>query len=76
MAVYMISDLHLATADGNKSMEVFGVRWKNYIEKAEKNWRKIVAETDTVIIPGDISWGLSTDDALSDLLWLDSLPGH
>ena len=33
MAVYVIADLHLSTADSQKSMEVFGNRWKNYIKK-------------------------------------------
>lgn len=76
MAVYVIADLHLATADSQKSMEVFGNRWKNYIEKIKSNWNKIITERDTIVIAGDISWGLSTEDALSDLLWLDSLPGR
>ncbi len=75
MAVFVIADLHLATADEQKSMEVFGKRWKNYIEKIQDNWRAVVTENDTVIIPGDISWGLATQDALSDLLWLEALPG-
>ena len=75
MAVFVIADLHLATADSRKSMEVFGNRWNNYINKLSQNWKQVVSDRDTVIIPGDISWALTTDDALSDLLWLDSLPG-
>ena len=75
MSLFVIADLHLATADASKSMEVFGKRWHNYIEKLNNNWRKIVTDNDTVVIPGDISWGLTTEDARQDLLWLDSLPG-
>ena len=75
MAVFVIADLHLATADSEKSMEVFGNRWNNYINKLSTNWKQIVTDNDTVIIPGDISWSLTTPDALSDLLWLDALPG-
>jgi predicted phosphohydrolase len=75
MAVYVIADLHLSTADSQKSMEVFGNRWKNYIKKIQNNWNKVIAPEDTVVIAGDISWGLCTDDALSDLHWLDSLAG-
>ena len=75
MSVFVIADLHLATADSQKSMEVFGKRWKNYIQKMRDNWQRVVSEADTVIIPGDISWGLATSDALDDLLWLESLPG-
>ena len=76
MALFVISDLHLATADLNKSMEVFGNRWKDYIQRIKNNWLKVVTDEDTVIIPGDISWGLAAEDALPDLLWLDSLPGQ
>ncbi len=76
MSVFVISDLHLSLdATTNKSMEVFGNRWKNYITKLEKSWRAVVTENDTVILPGDISWGLTTEEALSDLLFLHSLPG-
>ena len=32
MSVYVIADLHLST-NADKSMEVFGKRWQNYIEK-------------------------------------------
>ncbi len=75
MSVFVIADLHLATADSQKSMEVFGKRWKNYIQKIRNNWQRVVSDSDTVIIPGDISWGLATIAALDDLLWLESLPG-
>ncbi len=75
MAVYVMADLHLATANADKSMEVFGNRWKNYINRIQSNWNSVVSDCDTVIIPGDISWGLTTGDALEDLLWLDRLSG-
>lgn len=76
MSLYVIADLHLATADASKSMEVFGKRWHNYIEKLNNNWHKVITDNDTVIIPGDISWGLTTLDARQDLVWLNSLPGQ
>ena len=77
MSVFAISDLHLSThATTNKSMEVFGGRWENYIERIEKNWRRLICAEDTVVIPGDVSWALSLDEALSDLKFIDSLPGH
>lgn len=75
MSLYVIADLHLATADASKSMEVFGKRWHNYIEKLNNNWSRVITDNDTVIIPGDISWGLTTLDARQDLVWLNSLPG-
>ena len=75
MAIYVMADLHLATANSQKSMEVFGKRWINYIEKINKNWTALIGALDTVIIPGDISWALTVEEAKSDLLWLESLPG-
>ena len=76
MALYTIADLHLSTLDStNKSMEVFGARWDSYMDRIEKNWRRLIDEGDTVVIPGDISWALSLDEATSDLKFLDSLPG-
>ena len=75
MAVFVIADLHLATANPQKSMECFGKRWTNYIQKIADRWNSVVSDADTVIIPGDISWGLATEDAKADLIWLNSLPG-
>lgn len=77
MSVFAIADLHLSTlAATNKPMEVFGQRWADYTNRIEKNWRRLVAEEDTVIIPGDISWALSLDESLSDLKFIDALPGR
>lgn len=76
MALFTIADLHLSTLDTtNKSMEVFGHRWKDYIKRLQNNWTRLVGLNDTVIIPGDISWALTLDEAKSDLIFLDSLPG-
>ena len=74
MSLFVMADLHLSS-DGSKSMEVFGARWKDYIQKIKKNWTAVVTDEDTVIVPGDISWGLKLEDAREDLLFLDSLPG-
>ena len=77
MAIFTIADLHLSTLDStNKSMEVFGKRWTDYIQKLETNWKRLIDENDTVIIPGDISWALSLEEAVSDLKFIDSLPGR
>ncbi|MBQ8584224.1 MAG: metallophosphoesterase [Clostridia bacterium] len=77
MALYTIADLHLSTLEStNKSMEVFGSSWQNYMRRIEDSWKRLVTEADTVVIPGDISWALSLDEALSDLKFLDSLPGR
>ena len=76
MSLYTIADLHLSTLEStNKSMEVFGSAWQNYIKRIESGWRALITDNDTVVIPGDISWALSLEEALSDLKFLDSLPG-
>ena len=77
LAVFTIADLHLSTHEStNKSMEVFGHRWQDYTKRIENNWRRLVTESDTVIIPGDVSWALSLEEALSDLKFIASLPGR
>ncbi len=76
MSLFTISDLHLSMhEETNKSMEIFGKRWESYTQRLEKNWRAVVTENDTVVIPGDISWAISLDEALSDLKFIDALPG-
>ena len=69
MSVFAISDLHLSlNSSTNKSMEVFGRRWQGYVNKLENNWRALVSEEDTVILAGDISWALSTEEAKEDFV--------
>ncbi len=75
MSVYSIADLHLSGAV-NKPMDIFGHRWQSYTEKLEKNWRAIVSDDDTVVIPGDISWAMTLEEAVVDLKFIDSLPGR
>ncbi len=73
MSVFAISDLHLSFGQ-NKRMDVFP-GWQNYEEKIKANWNRLVKPDDTVILPGDISWGLKPEDAISDLQFIDSLNG-
>ena len=75
MSVYVMADLHLSTNNASKSMEVFGNRWKDYQNRIATNWNKLVSDDDTVIIPGDISWALTLEDAVSDIKFLASLNG-
>ena len=74
MSLYVMADLHLSS-DGKKSMEIFGPRWSDYMNKIRRNWTAVITDEDTVIVPGDISWALKLEDARDDLLFLDSLPG-
>ena len=74
MSLYVMADLHLSTST-NKPMDVFGARWTDHMEKIKKNWCAIVNEDDTVIIPGDISWGIDYAEAKKDFEFINSLPG-
>lgn len=76
MAIFVLSDLHLSTdLSMNKSMEVFGNRWQDYMTKIKKNWNSVVEPDDTVIVPGDISWATRLEESKKDLQFLNSLNG-
>ncbi len=72
--LYAIADLHLSFGVPDKPMDIFG-GWENYHALIEQNWRAIVADTDTVVLPGDISWGMTLSEAQADFAFLQSLPG-
>ena len=74
MALYAISDLHLAF-NVDKPMDIFGERWLNHDERIKKNWESKIDEEDTVLIAGDISWSMRAEDSKYDLDWIDRLPG-
>ncbi len=74
MALYTIADLHLSNSV-EKPMDIFGGRWQGYMQKIEKNWRHLVEPEDTVVIGGDISWGINLNQALADFQMLERLPG-
>ena len=75
MALYTLADLHLAT-DVAKPMDIFGGRWEGHTDKIIKNWRALIAPEDTVVLGGDISWGISLAEARGDFALIDSLPGR
>ena len=76
MSVFTIADLHLSTSFiTNKSMEVFGNRWKDYENKIKINWNRVISPDDTVVIPGDISWATTINEAKSDFDFIENLNG-
>ncbi len=76
MSLYAIADLHLSFADTvDKPMDRFGPEWKDHAERLRTAWLSVVSEEDTVLIPGDISWGMSLEEAKPDLAYIDALPG-
>lgn len=74
MSLFSIADLHLSQTV-NKPMDKFGSRWTDHTEKLIKRWKAVVTDKDTVIIPGDISWAISLEEALEDFRLIESLPG-
>lgn len=75
MAIYALADLHLALGIPDKSMEFFGGPWTSYVQKIEENWKSTISQNDLVLISGDISWAKGEKEALTDLQWIDQLPG-
>ena len=76
MRLYAIGDLHLSFGEGvEKPMDIFGPLWAGHAEKLRTNWEAIIRPEDTVIICGDISWGLKLEEAKADLDWVHELPG-
>ena len=73
MSIYAISDLHLSLSV-EKPMDIFK-GWENSTERIKANWQRIVKEEDTVILPGDFSWGLKLEETLEDFKFIDALPG-
>lgn len=74
MALYAISDLHLAL-DESKPMDIFGENWYRHHEKIKDNWKRVIKEEDTVLIGGDISWSMKIEEGLKELQWIHELPG-
>ena len=75
MALFVLADTHLSFGV-KKPMDIFGSRWNDHPERIAENWKKLVAPEDTVVIPGDISWGMSLKEAEEDLRFLHELPGR
>lgn len=73
MSLYTIADLHLSFGV-KKPMDIFS-GWKNHVERLTENWMATVKPQDTVVIGGDISWGMNLEEARPDFAYLDSLPG-
>ncbi|MBQ4239783.1 MAG: metallophosphoesterase [Oscillospiraceae bacterium] len=73
MALFVISDPHLSFGV-DKPMNIFE-GWGNYEKRLAENWTGSVGPSDSVVIPGDISWGLDINETLPDLRFIDELPG-
>lgn len=74
MALFVIGDTHLSLG-AEKPMDIFP-GWENYLERLEKQWRCLVSQEDTVVIPGDVSWSMSLEGCGADFGFLQQLPGQ
>lgn len=74
MAIYVLGDPHLSFS-ADKPMDIFGARWQNHPEKLRAAWLRIVKDSDTVVLAGDLSWAMSLKDAEADLKFFHELPG-
>jgi hypothetical protein len=54
---------------------VFGGGWTGYVDKLRQGFAQVAPE-DTVVLCGDLSWGMSLEEARQDFAFLDSLPGR
>ncbi len=74
MRIFAIGDLHLSLS-GDKPMDIFGDHWKDHHLFVEQNWKELISEEDLVLLPGDLSWAMTLEQAMEDISWLGSLPG-
>ena len=74
MHVYAISDLHLSI-NNPKPMNIFGPVWDNYIDEIVADWKSKVGDDDIVLMAGDFSWAMKTDEAQADFDFISTLPG-
>ena len=74
MALYALGDPHLSlTVD--KPMDVFGGAWEGYVDKLREGL-SVLREEDTIVLCGDISWGMSLEQAERDFAFLEAIPGR
>lgn len=73
MALYAIGDTHLSLGV-NKPMDVFGGAWAGYQEKLAQGL-SVLRPEDVLVIAGDVSWGMSLEEAEADFAFLDAFPG-
>ena len=72
MALFAIGDLHLSLGAA-KPMDIFH-GWDGYVDKLKVGFERVGAD-DTVVLCGDLSWGMSLEDAREDFRFIDELPG-
>lgn len=75
MSLFVIGDLHLSLGVPSKPMDIFG-GWKDYQQLLEKSWLNNIKTEDTVVLAGDLSWGMNLEQSDADFAFVNSLPGR
>ena len=75
MRIIANGDLHLPGGQ-SKPMDVFGAHWAGHFEKIAQDWRARVGQEDVVLLPGDLSWAMTLEEAAPDLEAVCGLPGR
>lgn len=75
MNIFAIGDLHLSFGVPGKDMAVFGSNWKDHYNTIAAHWDLVVSKDDLVLLPGDISWAMKSEDVAKDLAWIEERPG-
>lgn len=73
MALYAMGDFHLSLSK-EKPMDIFGDIWHNHTEKIRNNFTEL-KDDDVSVLCGDLSWGMSLEQALPDFKFVNELPG-
>lgn len=74
MALYVLGDPHLSFRS-QKPMDIFGGAWNGYVDKL-RDGLSVLREEDTIVLTGDISWGMSLEESTEDFAFLDAFPGR
>lgn len=75
MSLFVLGDTHLSFGVPDKPMDIFN-GWENYQEQLEENWKRMLTDGDTIVLAGDISWGMNLEEAKADFAFLHALPGQ
>lgn len=75
MKIFAIADLHLSN-DESKPMSIFGPQWEDHFSRICADWKSKVSDEDIVLLPGDLSWEMKLENALSDIRRVGQLPGR
>lgn len=68
MVLFVLGDPHLSLG-ASKPMDIFP-GWNDYVDRLEKNWRKLITPQDTIVLAGDISWAMRLTDTRKDFAFL------